>query len=756
MNISFLLRLIPVMCFMIFGVLTRNIKAQGSLIRGIVTDYQTGKVLDMANITLQPMTGKGIVGTTTDSNGLYEFNNVAAGDYVFVVRYVGYEMHIDTLTIGLRARNISNHVQLRHSREELEEINVQGAVAEDMNPGQISISPETFGRAPTPGGSADLASYIQTQPGVVAVGDRGGQLFVRGGTPSENMMLMDGILIYQPFHIIGFFSVFPEDVVSNVDFYAGGFGPRYSGRTSSVMDVRLKNGNLYNQKWSASVSPFVSDFFFETPVREGKSSIIGSLRGSLIEETSDVYLSEKQPMKFNSQLLKYYNSSGEGVNCSALIMRTYDRGSLDFESDDYFKWSNVVTGGRCAGASAESKVSFVDFNFGLSYFTNEQGGSEGGVRNSQIFKSHLDMNLTLYVGEIRFDYGFFTDYRTMSYDIANLFVSLDEKAVAFSNAGGYLKMGVNIGEKILIEPGVSITSYLKRLSPSVEPRLQMSWQPRGRVDEEIHAALGIYRQPFAGLTDFRDAGTSFTTFILLPESERRMEARHALLGWRQPIGDFFDFSVEGYYKEIKDTPVATWGPVARFATALAYADGTVRGMDLRLNLNYRRFYMGLGYGYSITEYTTRQDHFGTWFGEPVQSYNPPHDRRHQLNAQTGFNVGNFSTNVSWSYGSGLPYTRPLGFDSFFSFDQRPPDVTEDYGEPRVLLDKPFKGRMPDFHRLDISVSQAFNAGTKDIKVQAGAINTYNRENLFYYDVFNQRGINQLPLTPYVSLKIESN
>lgn len=217
-----------------------NIKAQGSLIRGIVTDYQTGKVLDMANITLQPMSGKGIIGTTTDGNGLYQFNDVDTGEYVFVVRYVGYEMHIDTLTIGLRARNISNHVQLRHSREELEEINVQGEVAEDMNPGQISISPETFGRAPTPGGSADLASYIQTQPGVVAVGDRGGQLFVRGGTPSENMTLMDGLLIYQPFHIIGFFSVFPEDIVSNVDFYAGGFGPRYSGRTSSVMDVRLK------------------------------------------------------------------------------------------------------------------------------------------------------------------------------------------------------------------------------------------------------------------------------------------------------------------------------------------------------------------------------------------------------------------------------------------------------------------------------------------------------------------------------------
>ena len=731
-------------------------QAQNVILRGIVSDYQTGTVLDMANVTLLPLSGNGGRGTSTDGNGLYQFNNVATGDYLFMVRYIGYEMHLDTLSVGRSSQNILNNVKMRRSSEELEEITVFSADGDDVTAGQVTIRPETFGRAPTPAGSADLASYIQTLPGVVATGDRGGQLFVRGGTPSENMILMDGTLIYQPFHIVGFFSVFPEDVVSNVDFYAGGFGPRYSGRTSSVMDIRLKNGNLYNRNWSASLSPFVSDFFFESPVREGKSSLLVSLRGSLIEESSEIYLPEKQPMRFNSQLVKFNSSSGDGLNCSALLMRTYDRGQLDFDSEDYFKWSNLVSGGRCAGVSAESIVSFIEFNFGLSHFSNEAGGNEGGVRNSQIFKSHLDMNLTQYLGEWRLDYGFFTNYRTLSYDISNLFVSLDKKEESFLSTGGYLKVSIPAGEKFSVEPGVSFTSYLDRLPSSLEPRIQFSWQPRGRVDEEIHGALGVYRQPFVGLTDYRDAGSSFTAWILLPDTDRSMEARHVLLGWRQPLGRFFDFSIEGYYKKINDTPVATWSTVAQFSTDLAYADGTVNGVDARFNLNYRDFYMGLGYGYSITEYKTAQDHFGIWFGEPVQRYNPSHDRRHQINAQAGFNIGNFSANVNWMFGSGFPFTRPLGFDSYFSFETGPPDVTGDYGDPRVLLDKPFQGQMPDFHRLDISAEQTFYMNATKLKVQIGAINTYNWENLFYFDVFNQRGINQLPLMPYLSIKVGSN
>ncbi|MEX2362256.1 MAG: hypothetical protein WD597_01480, partial [Balneolaceae bacterium] len=254
---------------------------------------------------------------------------------------------------------------------------------------------------------------------------------------------------------------------------------------------------------------------------------------------------------------------------------------------------------------------------------------------------------------------------------------------------------------------------------------------------------------------FRDAGSAFTAWMLMPDRERVMESRHALLGWRQPVGRFLKFSAEGYYKTLRNTPVAVWSAIAQFTTDLAYADGTVYGADIRMDFNRRYFYGGVGYGYSVTEYETAQDHFGMWFGEAVQSYHPPHDRRHQVSAQAGLEFGNFSLNANWIYGSGTPFTKPMGFDSFFRFEEHIPDVVDDYGSPRVILEKPYQARLPDFHRLDVSVEQAFNITLARIRLQAGAINVYNRENLFYYDVFTQRTIYQLPVMPYLSLKLES-
>lgn len=116
------------------------------------------------------------------------------------------------------------------------------------------------------------------------------------------------------------------------------------------MDVRLKNGNLYDRNWSASISPFLGDVFFETPLVDGGSSLLVSMRGSLIETASKLY-PERQPLNFNSQLVKVSNISRQGTNCSGHVLRTYDRGKLDYDSGDYFKWNNFVLGGRCAGVS---------------------------------------------------------------------------------------------------------------------------------------------------------------------------------------------------------------------------------------------------------------------------------------------------------------------------------------------------------------------------------------------------------------------
>lgn len=741
----------------LFGI-SNNSLAQSAQIRGLVTDQSTGQSLGQTTIALLDKSTRQIVlSTATDNNGFYSLSRVPEGSFLLVARFVGFETWQKEIEIGSNSGVIALSISLVPISEELETVVISADRQRDASPGQIKIIPENLRRSPTPAASADLVNYIQSLPGVVATGDRGGQLFVRGGTSSENLVLMDGLQVFQPFHIVGFFSIFPEDVLSSVDFYAGGFGARYSGSTSSVLDVKLKNAHLFERKWSASVSPFVSDFHFETPITKGSSSLMASFRGSLIEHTSPHFLNETQPLTFNSQLIKYSMLSGTGFGCSAQFLRTYDRGQLDYDLGDYFKWQNIVAGGRCAGVQDESNVAFMDINFGVTYFNNESGNAETGIgtRNSNTFRSHVNVNLTSYIGNIRLDYGANTSYRTIDYTIGDLFVSIQENKEVFIDAGAYISAHINLWDRILIDPGLSYTSFLGQFDNSWEPRFQLSWLPRGRGDERLSFAAGIYRQGLVGISDYRDAGSAFTAWMFPPESDRYMESRQVLLGWRQPITSWLYVSAEGYYKWIEDVPVSTWSTIAQFSTDLSYADGTIEGIDVKLELDYKRFYLHGGYGYSKTTYSTSQALFDNWFGESVQSYHPAHDRRHQLTLQSGFDWRKFSISASWMVGSGLPFTRPMGFDSYISFYERPPDVNESYGTPRVLLEKPFRGRMPDFHRLDVSISREIQFQKVNLVIQGGAINAYDWQNLFYYDVYNQRGIRQLPLIPYVSLKVSS-
>ena len=96
---------------------------------------------------------------------------------------------------------------------------------------------------PTVGGQADLAQYLQVLPGVIFTGDQGGQLYIRGGSPIQNKVLLDGMIVYNPFHSIGLFSVFDTDLMRNADVYTGGFNADFGGRISSVMDITTRDGN---------------------------------------------------------------------------------------------------------------------------------------------------------------------------------------------------------------------------------------------------------------------------------------------------------------------------------------------------------------------------------------------------------------------------------------------------------------------------------------------------------------------------------
>ncbi|WP_340107025.1 TonB-dependent receptor [Rhodohalobacter sp. 8-1] len=730
-----------------------SVLAQNATIQGMITDKATGQPLYGANVVLESLANDVILGASADSEGFYSLSSIEPGTWIVRISFIGYVAEEDTITLE-SGENRSINGSLRPDEAMMDELVVEGATGAVMrDEGRQRITPSDLTRIPSPA-TGDLVTYLQTLPGVVAMGDRGGQFFIRGGEPSQNLALVDGAVIYKPAHIVGFYSPFPESIVSGADFYAGGFGPRYTGRISSVLDIQMRHGDRRSFKGAGSVSPFAAEVMAEGPLTEGESSFIFSVRNSLIEEVSTWYPIENQPLNFQSQFLKT-SYIDQNTRCSAMFMHTYDRGRMDFEEPESIKWRNIILGGKCV-ALPEGSRALMDTNISLSHFSNKVTESEPFGFSSRVFGLNVDLNLRQYIGDIRFDYGLITRLNYLNYDIGEKFVGIQGDKYTELILGTYVETAIPLGDKFTLQPGTALSFNPQGYGLSLEPRFRFSLLPFGSEEQEISGSLGLYKQSIVGISDMRDISSVFVAWAGSPLGAKQVKAVHALLGWQQEIFRGFSWSVEGYYKTMTDIAVPVWSTIARFTTDLALADGKAYGADIRVEYNRGRFYALAGYGISQTVYTSSQDHFNVWFGEEIQKYNPPHDRRHQVNLLFSADLGGFTMGSRWQLGTGLPYTRPLGFDDLLDFRERLPDVTSDRGIQRVILDKPYQGRMPVVHRLDVSVEKRFqitNSGTA-LNLQIGAINSYDQTNIFYYDVFTRRRIDQLPFLPYATLELE--
>lgn len=734
---------------------TTDVKGQSVSIQGIINDSLNERPLVGANVVLEHITNMEIVrGAAAGRNGFFGISNLEAGQYIFRVSHVGYITHTDTLNLTA-GTSLTVNITMVRDEELLDELYIDPSGGTIMrSSGEQRIRPIDIERVPTPAGGGDLASYLQALPGVMSAGDRGGQLFIRGGTSSQNMVLVDGTLIYQPFHIVSFYSAFPQEIISGVDFYAGGFGSKYNSRISSVLDIQTRDGDLNRNRVSASVSPFLGEMYLEGPIRSGHSSFIVSGRRSIIEQTSPWFMKEQQPLRFDSQFLKLSHKSQENSNCSLTIMRTYDQGRMDFESDDVFRWNNFVVGGRCITLPEQSNSLF-ELNLGVSHMSNSAGHIRNPELHSNITRANLDINLSRYVRNVRLEYGGFAQMKWYNYNLRELFQIPREETEVILASGINMEATFFIGDWARIRSGALLSFYLNNYDPSFEPRLRFTWHPFKRENEEFSAAIGIYRQALVGLSDIRDVSSVFVAWMLSPLGGSQMEATHVMVGWKQALGSGFQLGLEGYYRRLKNLPITVWSTLARFNTNLSLADGHIYGSDVRLEFNRGIFYGFAGYGYNWTEYRTAQDHFNIWFGEPVQRFHPPHDRRHQVNSLLSLSVGQYKTSLRWQLGSGLPYTRPMGFDELIRFDDGLPNIRRFYGNPRMIMEKPYQGRLPAYHRLDFSLERTFSFTSAEISLQVGAINIYDQSNIFYYDVYTQRQIDQLNFAPYFSLKMET-
>jgi hypothetical protein len=242
-------------------------------VSGFVYDSNTGEALINAHVYNQS-TGKG---TLTNPYGFFSLRTTSADTLQLAVSYVGYKK----ITKLVFCKNDTTLTILLEHGQSLDDVIVKATkiADEDFTPaGRISFTAKQLEKIPGLLGEKDVIKSLQLMPGIDMGKEGSSGIYVRGGDRGQNLMLLDGMPVYNVNHLFGFFSVFTPEIVKSVDVYKGGFPARYSGRLSSVIDIRLKEGNLYKRKLDFTVGTISSKLIYESPIKKGKSSFIIAMR----------------------------------------------------------------------------------------------------------------------------------------------------------------------------------------------------------------------------------------------------------------------------------------------------------------------------------------------------------------------------------------------------------------------------------------------------------------------------------------------
>lgn len=752
--------------------------AQEAALNGFVTDATSGEALPGANVVLARQ-GEVVEGAATDADGSFVMPGIEPGDYELRISFVGYQSHQDSLTLS-SGDTYTVNVELDPAEVEVGEVVIQGegtAGSARITAGHQQIRPEDLEYVPTPDLSGDLASYLSAQPGIVAIGDRGGQLFIRGGEPSQNRIYLDGMAIYQPMHVLGFYSTFPQTIIRDADVFAGGYGSKYNGGLSSIIDVHTRVGNKKRFTGSVALSPFMSSLQVEGPTYLSNFSVLGSFRTSMLKHGASQYIDQPLPFAFSDGFAKLHGPISEASRLAVSYLQTSDRGQLGSPSEkassDEIRWENRAYGLRYLILPTFVPVR-ATVQLSRSSLTSELGPREDPVRRSSVKTTRIALMATFLPDWGSFEAGFTGDFTRPESSLGGLYQNIEEDQVAdVTQTALYLAPEFQLPTGLNIQPGLRAQFYRVRFDPYVEPHLRINWDLGAH---HVSASAGLYHQELIGLSDRRDAANIFTAWTNIPprdpatfgrqnqrfrENRVRSDVRigrlgravHGILGYRVRPTPWLEAAVEGYYRNLRNLFIAEWTAYPRFTTRLQPASGRSYGFETRVELQRGPFFGYVNYGLSFTRYQARQASLDLWYGEESLDFRPPHDRRHQVNVLASLDLLGFTVNARWAYGSGRPFSPAVGFDGFRLVDDVE-DITRVEGSRRVIYEEPYSGLLPPYHRLDLSIERTFSLRRADLTLQGTLINAYDRLNIFYLDVFTLERSNQLPLVPSLSLKLE--
>ncbi len=761
--------------------------AQDNSIKGFVYEESTGEPVMFCNVYLKGTT----IGSTTSENGYFNITRIPDGKYTLMITTVGYDTISENFTLS-KSQVVNRKYYLKETSHLLESVTITAEKIEartETKTSVVTVTPKAIAKIPSVGGQADLAQYLQVIPGVIFTGDQGGQLYIRGGSPIQNKVILDGMVVYNPFHSIGLFSVFDTDIIRNADVYTGGFGAEYGGRVSSVMDISTRDGNKNRISGKVGASCFGAKVMLEGPLKKAQTpesaaaTFVISAKNSYLEQTSKTLYkyANENGLPFNYQDI-YGKFSLNAPNGSKLNLFGFSFNDQvnNYRSLSNFGWNSFGAGSNFLIIPGKAPV-MVEGNIAYSNYKSFMEEANNKPRNSSINGFNMGFDFSYFLGKNTLKYGIevlghTTEYTTYS-TYGNLKIHDKDNS---TEIGAYVKYKATLG-KLLLEPSFRLQWYasVNKGGMSPEPRLAIKYNATDRL--RIKAAAGLYSQNFVAATSDRDVVNLFYGFLSginnLPATfngeaitSYLQKARHAVLGAEFDLGKNLTMNLEGYLKDFNQLTNINRNKLFDEETELEGIDfhtaellkkdfmiekGKAYGFDLSMKYEDKSWYIWAVYalGFVNRDYEKVNTN-----GIEMASYQPHFDRRHNVNVIVTYTAGDkrqWEFSGRWNFGSGFPFTQVQGFYEHYSFEDGINfDYTTTNGDLGIVYGDLNQGRLPTYHRFDIDAKRKFYFSEHTIlEADLSVTNIYNRDNVFYVNIISSEVVNQLPILPTLGLTL---
>lgn len=727
---------------LIFTTLSAFSQTRRYTIGGVVRDAQTNETLIGVPIGVL---SRPTIGVSTNENGFYSLT-LPEGEYTFRLSYLGYEVKEVTVVLN---KNISQDILLTSSSIDLEELIVTDRRHDEnvtsVQTGVEKLSVQQINKLPVLMGERDVIKALELMPGVKSAGEGSGGFFVRGGTSDQNSILLDNAPIYNASHLMGFFSTFNSDAIKDVTLYKGAMPAQYGGRLASVLDVQMKDGDNQNFHTSGGIGLISSKLSFEGPLQKGKSSFLVSGRrtyADMIAKASGVEDAKDASLYFYdlNMKLNYILSPKDQIFFSGYL----GRDKLGVKNVMNTDWGNLV------GALRWSRM-----------LNNKMFMNTSLIYNSYSYDVNLDMSLDMHLSSRIHDYTLKQDfnyiyspasswrfgYSSTYHDVAPGKYEYDDgedypmqHRYSWEN-DAYINNTLEVSDRLEVLYGVRLTALsvlgkgdFYRLDENnevigvdsyksgefvktyfnIQPRLSMAYKLNDI--SSVKAAYGRTVQNMHLLSNTAvngpmDRWASSSNYI------KPQVADQVTLGYFRNFSDnMFEFSVEAYYKDMKNQidfkDHAKTYKKDDVETELLFGKGRAYGVELMVKKRLGRLTGWVGYTLSKSEKQIDGINENKW-------YDATQDRTHDISI-----VGIYELNKKWTlsgtwvYYTGNAVTYPSG--KMIIDGQEVPYYKERNGY-----------RAPAYHRLDLgAVCKLKDTKKFYSELSFSLYNAYGRENAY--------------------------